>query len=170
MRAMRAEQFSGYEGLKRVDLRKSAISDGKVLLRVTAVGVTPLEHTILSGQFPLAKAPLVLDSEGGGRSGGRRWNEVPCRFTCDVHWDVWRFRGWSLRRVARRVRGQQGGVRGLTKTAALELGHDNIRVNSIHPVLFGRRSSPIMRRTPRRWRRRWLGQGRVIGDSTHRRA
>ena len=113
MRAMRAEQFSGYEGLKRVDLRKSAISDGKVLLRVTAVGVTPLEHTILSGQFPLAKAPLVLDSEGGGRSGGRRWNEVPCRFTCDVHWDVWRFRGWSLQRVARRVRGQQVGSAGI---------------------------------------------------------
>ena len=66
MRAMRAEQFSGYEGLKLVDLPKPAVSDGKVLLRMTAVGVTPLEHTILSGQFPLAKAPLVLGSEGAG--------------------------------------------------------------------------------------------------------
>ena len=33
---------------------------------MTAAGVTPLEHTILSGQFPLAKAPLVLGSEGAG--------------------------------------------------------------------------------------------------------
>ncbi len=66
MRAMRAEQFSGHEGLKLVDLPKPAVSDGKVLLRMTAVGVTPLEHTILSGQFPLAKAPLVLGNEGAG--------------------------------------------------------------------------------------------------------
>jgi NADPH2:quinone reductase len=63
---MRAEHFSGYEGLKLVDLPKPAVSDGNVLLRMTAVGVTPLEHTILSGQFPLAKAPLVLGSEGAG--------------------------------------------------------------------------------------------------------
>ena len=66
MRAMRAEHFSGYEGLKLVDLPKPAASDGKVLLRMSAVGVTPLEHTILSGQFPPAKAPLVLGSEGAG--------------------------------------------------------------------------------------------------------
>src|SRR3981081_3046966 len=66
MRAMRAEQFSGYERLKLVDLPKPAVSDGKVLLRMTAVGVTPLEHTILFGQSPLAKAPLVLGSEGAG--------------------------------------------------------------------------------------------------------
>ena len=66
MRAMRAEKFSGYEGLKLVDLPKPAVSDGKVLLRMTAAGVTPLEHTILSGHFPLAKAPLVLGSEGAG--------------------------------------------------------------------------------------------------------
>src|SRR5712671_355662 len=66
MRAMRAEKFSGYEGLKLVDLPKPVVSDGRVLLRITAAGVTPLEHTILSGQFPLAKAPLVLGNEGAG--------------------------------------------------------------------------------------------------------
>ena len=66
MRAMRAERFSGYQHLKLVDLPKPAVSDGKVLVRLTAVGVTPLEHTILSGQFPLAKSPLVLGSEGAG--------------------------------------------------------------------------------------------------------
>jgi NADPH:quinone reductase-like Zn-dependent oxidoreductase len=32
MRAMRAEQFSGYEGLKLVDLPKPAVTDGKVLV------------------------------------------------------------------------------------------------------------------------------------------
>src|SRR5260221_21017 len=66
MRAMRAEKFSGYEGLKLVDLPKPAVSDGRVLLRMTAAGVTPLDHTILCGQFPLAKAPLVLGNEGAG--------------------------------------------------------------------------------------------------------
>src|SRR5713101_9607900 len=66
MRAMRAEKFSGYEGLKLVDLPKSAVSDDKVLLRMTAAGVTPLDHTILSGQFHVAKAPLVLGNEGAG--------------------------------------------------------------------------------------------------------
>jgi NADPH2:quinone reductase len=66
MRAMRAEQFSGYEGLKLVDLPKPAVSDGRVLVRMTAAGVTPLDHTILSGQYPLAKAPLVLGNEGAG--------------------------------------------------------------------------------------------------------
>src|SRR6266568_7178530 len=66
MRAMTAEKFSGYEGLKLVDLPQPAVSDGKVLLRVTAAGVTPLDHTILSGQYPRAKAPLVLGGEGAG--------------------------------------------------------------------------------------------------------
>src|SRR6202521_4273972 len=67
MRAMRAEQFIGYEALKLVELPKPAVSDGRVLLRMTADGVTPLDHTILSGTFPhQLKAPLVLGNEGAG--------------------------------------------------------------------------------------------------------
>ena len=66
MRAMRAETFSGYGGLKLVELPKPATADGRVLVRITAAGVTPLDHTILSGQFHHSKAPLVLGNEGAG--------------------------------------------------------------------------------------------------------
>jgi NADPH2:quinone reductase len=66
MRAMRAEQFTGYEALKLVELPKPAVSDGRVLVRMTAAGVTPLDQTILSGQFHHSKAPLVLGNEGAG--------------------------------------------------------------------------------------------------------
>ncbi len=48
MLAMRAEGFSGFKDLKLVDIPKPAVSDGRVLVRITAAGVTPLEHTILS--------------------------------------------------------------------------------------------------------------------------
>jgi NADPH2:quinone reductase len=66
MRAMRAEQFSGYEALKLVDHPKPLVAEGKVLLRMSAAGVTPLDYTILSGQFHHSKAPLVLGNEGAG--------------------------------------------------------------------------------------------------------
>src|SRR6266853_213825 len=66
MRAMRAEGFSGYKDLKLVDIPKPVVSDGRVLVTITAAGVTPLEHTILTGGYPRAKAPLVLGSEGAG--------------------------------------------------------------------------------------------------------
>ncbi len=66
MRAMRAETFSGYEALRRVELPKPAVSDGRVLVRMTAAGVTPLDYTILSGQFHHSKPPLVLGNEGAG--------------------------------------------------------------------------------------------------------
>jgi NADPH2:quinone reductase len=66
MRAMRAEQFSSYEGLKLVNLPKPAVTDGKVLVRITAAGVTPLDYTILSGKFHGSKPPLVLGNEGAG--------------------------------------------------------------------------------------------------------
>jgi NADPH2:quinone reductase len=63
---MRADSFNGYEALKLVDLPKPAVTDGKVLVRIMAAGVTPLDHTILSGKFPHSKAPLVLGNEGAG--------------------------------------------------------------------------------------------------------
>src|SRR3977135_1004285 len=67
MRAMRAETFSGYEALKLVELPKPTGTDGEALMRMTAAGVTPLDHTILSGKFPhQLKAPLVLGNEGAG--------------------------------------------------------------------------------------------------------
>src|ERR1700737_4971119 len=72
MRAMRAEQFSGYEALKLVELPKPTVTDGKVLVRVTAAGVPPLDHTILIGDFHIAEKPLILGNEGagGGEEGG----------------------------------------------------------------------------------------------------
>src|ERR1700756_1872758 len=66
MRAMRAETFNGYKELKLVDLPKPVVTDGRVLVRITAAGVTPLDHTILSGKFHGSKAPLVLGNEGAG--------------------------------------------------------------------------------------------------------
>ncbi len=55
MRAMRAEEFSGYEGLKLVDLPKPTVSDGRVLLRMTAAGSTATT----------AAGPLVAKSSDG---------------------------------------------------------------------------------------------------------
>lgn len=66
MRAMRAEAFTGYSDLKLVEVAKPIRSDGRVLVRVTAAGVTPLDHTILFGGLPRAKAPLILGNEGAG--------------------------------------------------------------------------------------------------------
>jgi len=66
MRAMRAETFGNYEGLRLVDLPKPSVSEGRVLVRMMAAGVTPLDHTILLGQFPRVKPPLVLGNEGAG--------------------------------------------------------------------------------------------------------
>ena len=66
MRAMRAEGFRGYQDLKLVDTPKPQVSEGRVLVKIAAAGVTPLDHTILSGGYLRAKAPLVLGSEGAG--------------------------------------------------------------------------------------------------------
>ena len=65
MRAIEAKTFSGYGGLRQIELPKPQSAKDRVLVRVTA-GVTPLDHTILSGGHPRAKAPLVLGNEGAG--------------------------------------------------------------------------------------------------------
>jgi NADPH:quinone reductase-like Zn-dependent oxidoreductase len=63
---MRAERFSGSQDLKLVETAKPVVSDGRVLVRLTAAAVTPLDYTILSGGHARAKAPLVLGNEGAG--------------------------------------------------------------------------------------------------------
>jgi NADPH:quinone reductase len=66
MPAIEATTFSGYGGLRRTELPKPQAAKDRVLVRVTAAGVTPLDHTVLSGGHPRAKAPLVLGNEGAG--------------------------------------------------------------------------------------------------------
>lgn len=66
MRAIEAEFFSGYGGLRQLELPKPQPVKDRVLVRVTAAGVTPLEYTVLSGGHPRAMAPLVLGNEGVG--------------------------------------------------------------------------------------------------------
>jgi NADPH:quinone reductase len=66
MRVIEAETFSGYGGLRQIELPKPRPAKDRVLVRVTAAGVTPLEYTVLSGGHPRAKAPLVLGNEGVG--------------------------------------------------------------------------------------------------------
>jgi NADPH:quinone reductase-like Zn-dependent oxidoreductase len=66
MLAIEATTFSGYGGLRQTDLPRPQPAKDRVLVRVTAAGVTPLDHTILSGGHPRAKAPLVLGNEGAG--------------------------------------------------------------------------------------------------------
>jgi NADPH2:quinone reductase len=66
MRAQRAESFTGYGALKLAEVPRPRGADRRVLVRVTAAGVTPLDHTILSGGYPRATAPLTLGNEGAG--------------------------------------------------------------------------------------------------------
>ena len=66
MRVIEANTFSGYGGLRQTEFPKPQPAKDRVLVRVTAAGVTPLEYTVLSGGHPRAKAPLVLGNEGAG--------------------------------------------------------------------------------------------------------
>ena len=75
MRMIQATQFTGYQGLVPLDAPKPQVADGRVLVRVTAAGVTPLDHTILSGGHPRAKgaAPgLLREARNGAGDAARR--------------------------------------------------------------------------------------------------
>src|SRR5438046_7922137 len=63
---MRAEAVSSYQGVKLIERPRPAVTDGKVLVLITAAGVTPLDHTILSGKVHGSNAPLILGNEGAG--------------------------------------------------------------------------------------------------------
>jgi len=49
MRAVRAKNFGGYEDLELVEITKPLVEEGRVLVKVKAAGITPLDHTILFG-------------------------------------------------------------------------------------------------------------------------
>jgi NADPH:quinone reductase-like Zn-dependent oxidoreductase len=99
MRAIEAKTFSGYGGLRQTELPKPQPAKDRVLVRVTAAGVTPLEYTVLSGGHPRAKAPLVLGNEGAGviEDAGDSGLAVGSRvmFT-DLIWKRARMAGFSL--------------------------------------------------------------------------
>jgi NADPH2:quinone reductase len=66
MWAIEAKTFSGYDALRQAEYPKPQPAKDRVLVRVTAAGVTPLEYTVLSGGLPRARAPLVLGNEAAG--------------------------------------------------------------------------------------------------------
>lgn len=66
MRMMLASELNGYEGLELVEAPTPKVTEGRLLVRVRAAGVTPLEHTVLTGGHPRARAPLVPGNEGAG--------------------------------------------------------------------------------------------------------
>jgi NADPH2:quinone reductase len=66
MHAVEAGAFSGYDGLRQTQLPNPQPAKDRVLVRITAAGVTPLDHTILTGGHPRARPPLVLGNEGAG--------------------------------------------------------------------------------------------------------
>jgi NADPH:quinone reductase-like Zn-dependent oxidoreductase len=65
MKAIQAAEHGGYEALHLVDMPRPQPQAGQVLVRVTSVGVTPLDRTVLAGLHPRAAAPpLVPGNEG----------------------------------------------------------------------------------------------------------
>jgi NADPH2:quinone reductase len=58
MRVIVAKTFSGYRRLQQTELPRPQPAKDRVLVHVTAAGVTPLDYTILSGGHPRAKGAV----------------------------------------------------------------------------------------------------------------
>src|ERR1700757_1873098 len=65
MRAMQAQ--AGDREPRRVEVAVPEPTEGDVLVSVAAAGVTPLDHSVLTGLVPFARLPLILGNEGAGR-------------------------------------------------------------------------------------------------------
>jgi NADPH:quinone reductase-like Zn-dependent oxidoreductase len=77
MRVIEAKTFSGYGGLRQTELPKPQPAKDRVLVRVTAAGVTPLDHTILSGAHTRYKT-----QSANHRSGPLRRQTIEAESAC----------------------------------------------------------------------------------------
>jgi NADPH:quinone reductase-like Zn-dependent oxidoreductase len=70
MRAIVAEEFGGYQNLKLADIPKPAVSVGRALVRMSAAGVTPLDHTFSLEAFQRQKRLSCWATKGPASSRG----------------------------------------------------------------------------------------------------
>jgi NADPH2:quinone reductase len=67
MKAMQAAKNGDYGATRLIDLPDPLAQQGRAVVRVTSAGVTPLDHSVLTGLLPSAKKPPpVLGNEGAG--------------------------------------------------------------------------------------------------------
>ncbi|HZZ56096.1 MAG TPA: alcohol dehydrogenase catalytic domain-containing protein, partial [Trebonia sp.] len=68
MKAIQIVPAGGYDSLTLAEVPEPATAAGEALVRVTAAGVTPFDHSVLTGKRPVAKtSPVVPGGEGAGR-------------------------------------------------------------------------------------------------------
>ena len=60
MKAIQIVPAGGYDSLTLAEVPEPATAAGEALVRVTAAGVTPFDHSVLTGKRPVA-------NNGGGR-------------------------------------------------------------------------------------------------------
>ena len=67
MKAIQIVPAGGYDSLTLAEVPEPATAAGEALVRVTAAGVTPFDHSVLTGKRPVAKtSPVVPGGEGAG--------------------------------------------------------------------------------------------------------